>query len=205
MVTRKLENGALARAPCTFCQIGLSSLFPAPVSSFHSFHSLEMAQDGSKMDQHGPKMASRCPPPRPRTPAYPDVPAPKMVPRGPKMVHDGRSWPKMAPRGPKIPPRWPQEGFNMVTRILENGALAEAPCIFSQIALSSAFPLHVSSFLSFRSPEIAQNDSKMARDGLKMAPRWPPDGPQTPRTSAYLGVPRRTWGQFWVQDGPRRA
>ena len=92
------------------------------------------------------------------------------------MVHDGRSWPKMAPRGPKIPPRWPQEGFNMVTRILENGALAEAPCIFSQIALSSAFPLHVSSSLFCRNPEIGQDDSKMARDCFKMAPRWPPDG-----------------------------
>ena len=114
------------------------------------------------------------------------------------MVHDGRSWPKMAPRGPRIPPRLPQEGFNMVTRILENGALAEAPCIFSQIALSSAFPLHVSSFLSFRSPEIAQNDSKMARDGLKMAPRWPPDGPLMPQDGSKMAL-------RWPQEGPRWA
>ena len=141
----------------------------------------------------------------PRTPTFPRPRWSQEGLRWSMMGEVGPRWPKQGPRYLQDGPRWPSGGFNMVTRKLENGALAEAPCIFSQIALSSAFPLHVSSFLSFRSPEIAQNDSKMARDGLKMAPRWPPDGPQTPRTSAYLGVPRRTWGQFWVQDGSRRA
>ena len=158
----------------------------------------KLAPRGSQEGPRGPQSGPRWPKRAPREPQE----GPRRPQEGPKRAQEG---PKMAPRGPKIPPRWPQEGFNMVIRKLENGDLADGPCIFSQIALSSAFPLHVSSFLSFRGPEIAQNDSKMARDGLKMAPRWPPDGPQTPRTSAYLGVPRRTWGQFWVLDGPKKA
>ena len=114
--------------------------------------------------------------------------------------------PKMTPRWPEMASRWPPDG-PQTPRVPRRTSAYLGPVLGARwfIALSSAFPLHVSSFLSFRSPEIAQNHSKMARDGLKMAPRWPPDGPQTPRTSAYLGVPRRTWGQFWVQDGPRRA
>ena len=74
--------------------------------------------------------------------------------------------------------RWLREGFNMIPRTLENGALASAPCTFCYIGLSDLVPLRCPSFLFFQSPEMVQDGPKKAKVGPKLAPRWPQDGPK---------------------------
>ena len=56
---KKPQNCAHARAPCTFCQIDLTSSFPLNVSSAPYLRNPEMAQDGPKLAQDGSKMAPR--------------------------------------------------------------------------------------------------------------------------------------------------
>ena len=111
-------------------------------------------------------------------------------------------WPKMAPSWPKMAPRWPQDGSKMAPRWPEdgpkkpqNGAHARAPCTFCQIGLTSSFPLRVSSVISARHLETAQDGPKIAQDGPKTAANGQ-TRPQNGPTRAQSGIKR-------TRDGPK--
>ena len=97
MVTRKLENGALAASPCTCCKIGVPSVFPFHVRLSSLFVTLTRS-----------KMASRWPNMDPRWPRK----CPQMAPRGhhdgPRRLQNCRRWFMMASVGPRCLPDAPK-------------------------------------------------------------------------------------------------
>ena len=119
---------------------------------------------------------------------------PKMTPRwpiwpqdGPEMAQDGHKMPEMAQDGPKMAPRWSQNG--------PKNASIGLPGLSLRRRVHFAALACLLLFLSFYSPDMAQ-------DGPKMAPRWSIMTQVGPR---WLQVGPRCMPARWPQDGPKEA